>query len=309
MSDQANDLRQLMQTLAERRTSPPARPRSVVVWGAQRGVGATAVSVNLAVELARHNRRVVLVDVDSKGSATRLCRLHEPSAAHRSGTSGASLVDVYRGRRKLSEVIRRGTHGLRVVGNVGGDASFEPTEEEIAGLTAAIRSLGNEADLVIVDAGWGLSPAAERLSRDADAVLVVTTATDAAIMEAYAAIKRLIAVEPDSKVSVLLSRCGTVDEADDAFVRLRHGCKRFLNTTIESAGSIVEDPTVADAQSCAAPFVVLSPRCEAARGVQQAAEHLLGAISTHSSRSASEDATAANIRLDDEALLAVSDAA
>ncbi|MEX2187810.1 MAG: cellulose synthase operon protein YhjQ/BcsQ [Pirellulales bacterium] len=287
MSDQANELRQLMQTLAERRISPTARPRSVVVWGAQHGVGATAIAVNLAVELARHNRRVVLVDAEATAGATRLCRLHEPSAAHRSGWTGASLADVYRGRRPLSEAIRRGAHGLRVVGNSGGDsAAFAPTDEEIDVLAAAIRSLGNEADLVIVDAGWGHSPPAERLSRDADAVLVVASTTDAAIMEAYAAIKRLVAVEPDSNVSVLLSRCCAIEEADEAFARLRHGCKRFLNAAIESAGCIVEDATVADAQSYAAPFVVLSPRCEAARGIQQAAEHLLGASSTKSARSA-----------------------
>jgi flagellar biosynthesis protein FlhG len=311
MSDQAAELRQLMQTLADRRGSPPPRPRIVVTWGAARHVGTTAIAVNLAVELARHNRRVVLVDADPAGGAARLCRLHEPGAAHRNGSTSASLADVFRGRRELPQAIRRGMHGLRVVGNFGGDATTcTPTDEEVDTLAAAIRTLGNEADLVLIDAGWGPSPPAERLALHADLVLKITTPADAAIMDAYAAIKRMAAAKATAKVAALLSRCAAVVDAEEAFGRLRHGCRRFLNIEVDWAGCVVEDTTVADAVSCAAPFVVLSPRCEASRGIQQAAEYLLGALphTTNLSPTANDDMNVA-ARSDTRPLVAVGDAA
>lgn len=288
MSDQAAELRQLMQTLAQRRGPMALHPRIVVVWGAQRQVGATAVAVNLAVELARHHRRVVLVDLQGDGNATRLCRSHEPAAAHRSG-SIATLGDVCRGRRSLAEAIRRGAHGVRVVGNVGDDAAgFTPTDEEVDTLATALRSLAGETDLVLVDAGCGSSGAAERISRRADLLLIVTTPVDAAIMDAYAALKRRTTQHAVVQVAALLSRSASVDEAEDAFARLQQGCRRFLNLNVDWAGCVAEDPTVADAQSCAAPFVALSPRCEAARGIQQAAEYVLGALSGAAKRAATE---------------------
>jgi flagellar biosynthesis protein FlhG len=287
MHDQAAELRQLMHGLEARSPAPAPRPRSIVVWGAARGIGSTTIAVNLTVELSRHGRRVLLVDAEPDGAATRLCQLHEPSAAHRSGMSNGSIVDVYRGRRKLADAISRGRHSLRIVGcHASAARDLPPTDDELATLAAEIPKLGHEADLIVVDAGWGDAPLPRRLSLDADLVLLATTAIDSAVMETYASIKRMTAAGCAAKIAVAVSRTANPTEADDAFARLRHGCQRFLGVALDWAGCVAEDPTVSDATTCAAPFVLLSPRCEAARGIQHVADYVLGVLAPEKSRSA-----------------------
>ena len=280
MFDQATELRQRMTALAERKAGPLPPPQVVVVWGAMPGVGASSAAVNLAVELGRQGRRVLLVDAAIDGEATRLCRLHEPGAAHRAGFGGTSLADVYRARRSIAAAILRSAHGLRVVGNPGGaERPAPPTSEELATLCDEFATASSEVDLVVVDGGSGDSPVAVRLAQRADLVLLVTAVADAAVMEAYAAIKRMVAVGSAVDVAVVVSRATNAADAENVFVRLRHGCQRFLGREIAWAGCILEDPTVADASVCAAPFVALSPRCDAARGIQQTADALLAALS------------------------------
>lgn len=289
MFDQAAELRQRMTALAERKAGPMPPPQVVVVWGAMPGVGASSAAVNLAVELGRQGRRVLLVDAAIDGEATRLCRLHEPGAAHRAGFCGATLADVYRGRRSLVAAILRSSHGLRVVGNPGGAAHpAPPTSEELVTLCDEITRLSSEADLVVVDGGSGDSHVAMSLAQRADRVLLVTTVADVAVMEAYAAAKRMVAAGSAVDVAVVVSRATVAAEAENAFARLKHGCRRFLGRELAWAGCVLEDPTVADAYACAAPFVALSPRCEAARGIQQTADALLAALSSKTQAIADE---------------------
>jgi flagellar biosynthesis protein FlhG len=282
-----------MNSLAERGSATVARPRSLIVWGAMRDVGATTIAVNLAVELARHGRRVVLIDAEPDGAATRLCRLHEPSAAQRSGSVAASLADVYRGRRSLAAAISHGSNGVRVVANTvansaAGTSETPPTDDEFATLAAEMDNLAQEADLVLVDAGWGDSPVAKHLAPIVDFVLVATTTNDAAVMEAYASIKRMLTANVAARIAAIVTRAEHLAAAENAFGRLNHGCRRFLGRAIDWAGAVMEDSTVADAAVCGAPFVVLSPRCEAAKGLQQAADYVQGAFAaTHATTSRS----------------------
>ena len=65
MHDQAYRLRKLVRD-ASRISAPSAgpSPQMIVVMGGKSGVGATTISVNLAVALAQQGRRAVLVDVN-----------------------------------------------------------------------------------------------------------------------------------------------------------------------------------------------------------------------------------------------------
>jgi flagellar biosynthesis protein FlhG len=305
MVDQAAELRQRMNSLAERAPAASTRPRVLVLCGAMPGVGASSTAVNLAAELGRHGRRVVIVDSQMDGRAKRLCGVPEMKGVDCAGLNGASLADVYRGRCSLSAAIARGSHVLRVIGNSIGTlgGTLSPTDDEVGTLADEIPKLGNEADLVLVDAGPGDSVVARTLAMRADLVLVVTTAADASVMEAYASIKRMTAAGAGCEVAVAVSRAGHFADAENTFSRLQQGCQRFLGRTVVWAGTVLEDSTVADADMCAAPFVVLSPRCDAARGIRQVAEYLEGAVFRVGERERSSE-SAMDERRDVEQMLA-----
>src|SRR4029079_19346229 len=95
-----------------------------------------------------------------------------------------------------------GRMGLRVLANRGRGASRReresrrdsPTcgENSRAGqqrLLGSIDSMCDEIDLVVVDAGCGITAWTRRLWLRAQCVVLVTTADDASVMDAYAAMK------------------------------------------------------------------------------------------------------------------------
>ena len=76
------------------------------IAGAQEGVGATTIAVNLAVALARQGQRVVLVDADfTRPEIASLCGL-KPRY-----TTG----DVLSGRREIHEVLLAGPASVQVL--------------------------------------------------------------------------------------------------------------------------------------------------------------------------------------------------
>src|SRR5580698_267253 len=80
MSDQANELRQLVLRAALHSPSAEQPPKLIVVTSGKGGVGTTTIAVNLAIALARDGRRTVLVDADlEQADAGRLCHLEEPA--------------------------------------------------------------------------------------------------------------------------------------------------------------------------------------------------------------------------------------
>src|SRR5271170_5407621 len=103
--DQADELRQLVrQNFKPAQALGPA-PRLIVVSGGKGGVGASTVSMNLAVALARLGNRTVWVDGDlNRGGAMELPH----------GLQRGSLVDVLAGRRTIHEVLELGPAGVQI---------------------------------------------------------------------------------------------------------------------------------------------------------------------------------------------------
>src|SRR5438105_686883 len=105
--DQAARLRSLA-LRTSRTTSASAAPaaRTIVVSAGESRLGATTLSVHLAIGFARQGQRVILVDGDlATAAASHLCRI----------SLSPSLTDVLAGRRSIHEVLQRGPAGIQVV--------------------------------------------------------------------------------------------------------------------------------------------------------------------------------------------------
>ena len=88
----------------------PARPRVLVVANQKGGVGKTTTTVNLAVALAQHGLRVLVIDLDPQGNASTAL-----SVDHQRGTP--SSYDVLVDGTPVEQVVRQHADipGLQVV--------------------------------------------------------------------------------------------------------------------------------------------------------------------------------------------------
>ena len=248
--------------------------KSPALWyvtGGNGGVGKSTVTVNLAVDLSRRGRRVLLCDLD--------LGLANVDVMLRVQTS-YTLVDALAGRCELEDCISMGPCGLHIIaggsGELGWGDSNQSRREELLG---ALRSLGESYDIILCDGAAGIGGDVLGLSAAADRVLLVTTPDAAALTDAYGLLKAIdaFALEGDLEVptpELIVNLASTREEAQAAGAKLRKVAERFLCRSPRRVGWLPDSGDIRRAASVQKPFVLTSEEGLAARCVAEVASHL-----------------------------------
>ncbi len=263
MTDQANDLRQLV--LRNARSTPSTAqdpPHIIVLTSGKGGVGTTTIAVNLAAALARDGNRTVLVDADFQSAdATKLSRVDATD----------TIADVLSGRRSVHEALERGPAGILVLPGAWGRGDLiDCSEAAQQRLLTQLVHLGAHADFVILDVGSGASRAAARFWAAADRIVVVTTPEAMAIMDTYALVKTLCDAQREN-VATLVNLSPSPQIADDAHARLSRASKRFLGLDLASYGAIDEHQAIALATADCQLLATTAPDGSAAAAFERLA--------------------------------------
>ena len=220
MFDQADKLRQLVrETVKEHAALEPGVPL-VTVSGAREGVGTSTVAIRLAEELAQLGKQVVLVDAN----------LPHPTLAGMLETEvHAGITEVLNGARSAVEVLEPITNGLHLLPATHSASVLPETNiRALRRLLVELRTLHGHADLIVLDAGFGMSPWVERMWTAAQQILLVTTTDSTAVRDAYTAVKMAPWGDVDGKLRLVVNQCN-----DPAFAtRVGDGfsstCRQFL---------------------------------------------------------------------------------
>jgi flagellar biosynthesis protein FlhG len=275
--DQATQLR----TLVRQQPPPQARPRAsvIAVTSGKGGVGKSNVSVNLAIRLAAAGKDVVLLDADlGLANADVLCNVDLP----------CNLSHVIARRRELSEVLVDVPGGFRLIGGASGLARMADLSDfDRQRLIVALGELEQQADVILIDTGAGISPNVLSFTRAADHVLVVTTPEPTAITDAYAVVKVLSRMEggvgltagvdadgSGRQLSLLVNQARTPSEGRAVYERIAQVARQFLGVALQDAGHVLADEQVPLAVRRRTPFVLGAPRCPASVCIAQLAMRL-----------------------------------
>jgi flagellar biosynthesis protein FlhG len=225
--------------------------RVVAVTGGKGGVGKTSISTNLGVALAAQGRDVMLVDADL-GLANVDVLLGLRTRFH--------LGHVIRGECSLEDTIVTGPRGLQIVpaaSGLKGMANLTPAEH--AGIIRAFSDLYHRVDTLIVDTAAGLHDSVVTFTQAAHHVLVVVCDEPASITDAYALIKVLSREHGVGKFQILANQTRRAAEGQALFSKIQRVCDRFLNVTLEFAGSIPYDDYLRRSVQRQGPVVELYP--------------------------------------------------
>lgn len=241
--------------------------RVIVVTSGKGGVGKTNITVNLALALARREKRTILFDADL-GMANVDVILGVSPKAH--------LGDVVAGRKTLDDVLLPIGDNLHVVpGGSGIHELADLDQDKLNGFIRQMASLENRADFILVDTGAGISRGVLNFVLAAHEILVVTTPEPTAITDAYGLIKSIDQHNPLAQVRLIINMAESEQEARAVAQKLIMIVDRFLEVDVSFLTHIEKDPHVSRSVLQQQPFYHAFPYGPSARRINLLASLLI----------------------------------
>lgn len=229
--DQAEKLRSVVK-LKKQNYKPDARV--ITVTSGKGGVGKSNVAVNLAVQMQKMGKRVLVFDADFGLANVEVMFGAIPKY---------NLADVIYHGKQITEIISEGPMGIGFVsGGTGVTGLGNLTDEQISYLLHCFGELDQMADVILVDTGAGIANHVLEFVLASPEVLVVTTPEPTSLTDSYSLLKSLYR-NPKfdreyTKISVLSNRVTSAAEGRGVYDKLNTVVGQFLEGEITYAGMI-----------------------------------------------------------------------
>lgn len=232
--DQAEKLRNVVKVKNE--THKP-NARVITVTSGKGGVGKSNVAVNLAVQMQKLGKKVLVFDADFGLANVEVMFGAIPKY---------NLSDViYRGKG-IEEIVSEGPMGIGFIsGGTGITALNDLSQEQIIYLIRSLGELDRLADVILVDTGAGISNHVLEFVLASPEVILVTTPEPSSLTDSYSLLKALYRNpkfhKTDTAISVLANRVTSAEEGKNVYDKLNSVVSQFLQGELSYAGMIPQD--------------------------------------------------------------------
>lgn len=239
-------------------------PHTLAVTSGKGGVGKTLVTVNMAINLARQGKKVLVMDAD-----LGLANIDVVLGL----TPKYTVQDVMDGRLTLDDVAIEGPEGIVILPAATGVSELSNLDEsQKLALMDHIDHWNANFDVVLVDTGAGISPNVLYFILAVEEVLVVVTPDPTSITDAYALIKVMFSNHRISQFNILVNQAKEKTEALDVFKTLHRVADRFLNVGLNFMGFIPDDPHLVRAVRQQQAVTTLYPNAPSTHAFAEAVE-------------------------------------
>lgn len=239
----------------------------ITITSGKGGVGKTSVAINLAMQLASMNKRVVIIDADMGLANVEVMLGIRPKY---------DLGDVMYGDKKLSDIITKGPMGIGFISGGSGIHELNNlTREQIGNMTNRLYELDEIADYVIVDTGAGITDTIMQFVKVSMQVLVVTTPEPTSITDAYAVLKALnreLDKNDEVAVKMISNRVGSSREGEVLYTKLNSVVEKYLELKLEYAGAVVQDANLSKGILNQQPVSVTHPNSMSVKNIKLLAD-------------------------------------
>lgn len=266
--DQAEQLRNIIKAGAY--TQRPMA-RVITITSGKGGVGKSNTAINLAIQLKKRGKRVVILDADFGLANIEIMFGTIPKH---------NLCDLIYQGKNITEIITWGPDEIGFISGGSGIAGLSNLSREY--LTYIIQNLAQLdaiADVIIVDTGAGIAEAVMEFLVASGEIIVVTTPEPTSITDSYSLLKALNRhprfSRENSTIKVIANRVSGESEADSLFNKLNTVVTRYLSLPIEYLGSIPYDKMLSTAVMQQMPVSLAHPNARSAKAYEEIANRLM----------------------------------
>ncbi|PWU14603.1 MAG: flagellar biosynthesis switch protein [Bdellovibrio sp.] len=212
-----------------------ARPtKSISLTSGKGGVGKTTLTCNLAYELARRGRRVLIFDGDL-GLANVDLFFNVKPRGH--------ILEVIQGKKSLADIMTPLLPGADLISGGSGVTEFNRiTPSARRALVDAVSLFEYRYDYLLIDTAPGISDQVLFLNAAAQEILMVITPDASSLADSYALIKVLHQQFRENKFAVVCNQVRDEMEGFSLFQKFAEVAHRFLFLSLDYWGSVATDP-------------------------------------------------------------------
>ena len=261
--DQAEQLRMLVNEQQEQKKKERKVSRVITVTSGKGGVGKSTLTVNLAIQLSRLGKKVIILDADFGLANIEVMLGIRPDY---------NLADLMFRGKELKEIIIPGPENIGFIsGGSGIQELSRLTREQVVYLVQKLYELDELADIILVDTGAGISDSVLEFVSASNEVLLVATPEPTSITDAYALLKTLNRRSGFSKEDTVLrmvaNRIKGSEEGEALYNKLGIVVEKFLNLKVEYMGGIPDDPNCGKAIMQQSPITLSEPRSASVKAI------------------------------------------
>lgn len=268
--DQAEQLRNII----KQQSHPKTNAKVITVTSGKGGVGKSSISVNIAIQLSKLGRKVIVLDADFGLANVEVMLGIRPKY---------NLADLMFRGKDLQDIIMKGPENIGFIS--GGSGIQELTnisKNQIIYLIKKLYELDKMADYIIIDTGAGINDTVLEFVVASSEVLLVTTPEPTSITDAYALLKALNRKPEFSKentsIKMISNRVSNMAEGKELYNKLNIVVRKFLNIPLDFIGSIPQDNNVPKAVMQQKPFSLLYPNTTSSKAITEIAELICNII-------------------------------
>lgn len=261
--DQAEQLRNIVKQQNKKQRSA----RVITVTSGKGGVGKSNVSVNLAIQMSRLEKRAVILDADFGLANIEVMLGMRPQY---------NLADMMFRGKDVKDIICTGPEDIGFIS--GGSGLREMTnlnKDQILSLVRTMYELDHYADVVIIDTGAGISDTVIELVASSSEVLLVATPEPTSITDAYALLKTLHRHDGfeagSTSIKMIGNRIQSYEEGKELYLKLNTVVNKFLGMEMEYLGAIPYDECLPRAVMQQQPVSLAYPDAPSARAMLELA--------------------------------------
>lgn len=250
-----------------RTATAPIAPTVIAVTSGKGGVGKTNISVNLAVALGARGARVLAIDADLGLANMDIVMGLAPTY---------TTAELVRGDADIEDVLVRGPQNVWLLPGASGQYDLANLSDvHRRELFAAVDTLEDRFDVVVVDTGAGVGSNSIGFASAAKDIVVVVTPEPTSVADAYGMLKVLCTRCGVRRVKVLTNLVSGAKEGEQVFRRLANLSGRFLSIGLEHIGSVPRDPAVGRAVMRGEPVLCAYPKAPASTAIEDVAQRLI----------------------------------